>query len=192
MRLVILLEACLILGLAGAILFQGNRAPAAEPTGEVFLFNRFLGDAVPGEKASYRTDVGETVDFTVGPVDRGGPTGLPWVNVSRAMRDAMGIPIQEPVADYNHFFYKHGIFPFLTPGEPNALDRVWVMRRIRRAEIDWGGKKLRCWRVECIDPGLKPSEDAIEVWLHEDVPVYGILRWQRQGRTFDLTSWKPS
>jgi hypothetical protein len=30
------------------------------------------------------------------------------------------------------------------------------------------------------------------VWLHEDVPVYGILRWQRQGRTYDVVSWKPS
>jgi hypothetical protein len=190
MRLLILLESLLIIGLAAAILLQGGRGPAAEPSGEVFAFNAFLGDAMPGEKATYRTDLGETIDFVVGPVDRGGPTGLPWASVTRAMRDAAGISIQEPVAEYHHFFYKHGILPFLTPGEPDALDRVWVVRRIRRAELDWRGRKLRCWRVECIDPGLRPTEDAIEVWLHEEVPVYGILRWQRQGRTYDCISWK--
>jgi hypothetical protein len=192
MRLLILLESLLVIGLAAAILATGVRAPAGEPSGEVFAFNRFLGDALPGEKATYRTDLGETIDFVVGPVDRGGPMGLPWASVSRAMRDASGLPVEDPVPEYRHHFYKHGIFPFLTPAEPDALDRVWVLRRIRRAEIDWRGTRLRCWRVECIDPGLRPTEDAVEVWLHEDVPVYGILRWQRQGRTYDVVSWRPS
>src|SRR5688500_4919752 len=106
MRLLILLESLLIIGLAAAILLQGGRGPVAEPSGEVFAFNAFLGDAMPGEKATYRTDLGETIDFVVGPVDRGGPTGLPWASVTRAMRDAAGIAIQEPVAEYHHFFYK--------------------------------------------------------------------------------------
>jgi hypothetical protein len=190
MRLLILLESLVVIGLSAAILWQGGASPAGDPVGEVFAFGRFLGDAVPGEKATYRTDLGEAVEFTVGTVSRGGPMGLPWASVSRSLRDAGGVEIAEPVSEYRHYFYKHGILPFLTPAEPDALDRVWVVRRIRRAEIEWKGRPLRCWRVECVDPGLPPAEDAVEVWLHEDVPVYGILRWQRQGRTYDNVSWR--
>ena len=27
--------------------------------------------------------------------------------------------------------------------------------------------------------------------MHPDVPVYGILRWQRDGHSFDCISWRP-
>ena len=36
-----------------------------------------------------------------------------------------------------------------------------------------------------------PDRDAVEVWMHEDVPVYGILRWQRAGHKYECTSWRP-
>ncbi len=191
MRLLILAESLAVVALAVAILLHGSTGVAA-PASDMFIAARFLGDADPGERATYRADDGTTIEFKVGTVDRGGPTGVPWVNVSRSLKDPYGTPIPDDAPEYRHVLHRHGLFPFLTPGDPNAVDRVWILRRIRRAEVEWHKRKLRIWRVECIDPALPPEQDAVEVWMHEDVPVFGILRWQRQGKTWDCTSWKPT
>lgn len=191
MRLLILAESLAVVALAVAILLHGSAGAVAPPSGDVFAAARFLGDANPGERATYRSTDGDTIEFRVGTVDRGGPTGVPWMEVTRELRDAMGAPIPDDAPEYRHVLHKHGLFPFLTPRDPNAVDRLWVIRRIRRAELEWRKTTIRCWRVECIDPALPPDQDAVEVWMHEDVPVYGILRWQRLGKTWDCTSWKP-
>lgn len=29
------------------------------------------------------------------------------------------------------------------------------------------------------------------VWVHEDVPVFGIVRWERNGETYEISNWRP-
>jgi hypothetical protein len=190
-RALILLECVVILALAALILVpRGGRASADE--GDAFYAARFLMDAVPEEVATYRMDDGRgTLEFKVASVDRGGPQGPPRVSIQRTFRDAQGTVIPELEPSYTHLLARHGLFPFMNPEQPAAYEGVWILKRIRRDTLTWQGRPLRCWHVECIDPSLQPDRDSVEVWMHEDVPVYGILRWQRDGHTFDCTSWRP-
>jgi hypothetical protein len=187
-RALIVLESLLILGLSALILLR--RAPEPEP--DRFAAVRFLGDAVPGETATYRIDEGQgTVEFRVTRADRGGPLGPPKIEVDRAWRDASGAQVPEPQTAYTHFPHVHGLMPFLTPEDPGAVDRVWVLKRIRRVTVPWQGKALRCWQVDCIDPALPADGAAVDVLMHEDAPVYGVLRWERAGHVYELASWRP-
>lgn len=192
MRALILLECIVVLGLAGLVLSRGVPGQGAvEP--DVFPASRFLADAEPGERATYRIDQGEgTVDFDVVHADRGGPQGPPKVTITRSFRDQAGIHVPENDPTYEHRLVEHGLFPFLAPAQARAFDRVWVIRRIQRDEIRWLGRPLRCWRVECIDPALEPEQETVVVWFHEAVPVYGILRWERAGHVYECTSWRPA
>lgn len=189
MRALILLECLVILALAGLILFHPEPHDAE---GEVFPASAFLPDAVPGESVAYRVDQAQgTLEFVVGAVDRGGPQGPPKVTITRSYKDGQGNVVPEGEPTYVHHLVEHGIFPFLTPAAPRAWDRTWVLRRIRRDEIRFLGRPLRCWRVEAIDPALEPDQESVVVWMHEDVPVYGIVRFERAGRIYECTSWRP-
>jgi hypothetical protein len=45
--------------------------------------------------------------------------------------------------------------------------------------------------MDCIDPALPSDQDAVVVYFHEDAPLFGIVRWSRAGRTYDLTTpWR--
>jgi hypothetical protein len=189
-RALIVLECLVVLALATLILLR--KEPGAVASADVFPAARFLPDALPGEVATYRIDEGRgTLEFKLTAIDRGGPQGPPRAQIERVARGPSGAALADTEPSYTHFLTRHGLMPFLTPEDPGALDRTWVLKRIRRVTIPWQGRPLACWHVECIDPGLPPDRDAIEVWMHEDVPVYGILRWQRAGRVYEFSSWRP-
>lgn len=191
MRALILLECLAILALAGLILLHAPPGAAA-PEGDVFPASRMIGDANPGETVTYRIDQGQgSLEFVVGAVDRGGPSGPPKVAITRTFRDATGTPIPDVEPSYVHLLVEHGLFPFLTPSEPRAWDRTWVLKRIRREELRFLGRPLPCWRIECIDPALDPDQESVVLWMHEDVPVFGIVRMERAGRVYECSSWRP-
>lgn len=149
-----------------------------------------LLDTVPGEEATYRVDEGRfTVSYKVDATEFGGLQGPPRVSIRRTRTDG-GI-VQPDAVSYDHYPHRHGLFPFLTPEQPSAYDRVWVLRRIQRATLQWLGSPIACWRVECLDPGLPPDRDIVTVWMREDAPVFGILRMERNGETQELTNWRP-
>lgn len=191
MRALILLECLVVLLLAGLILTR--KAPGAS-AGDVDTFgaSRMLLDAKPGEKVVYRIDEAlGTLQYDVVTSDPGGPQGPPRFSIQRTFKDGEGVVAADIEPNYIHILPKHGLFPFMTPEQPAAWDRVWILKRIRRDTITWQGAPLRCWHIDCIDPGLPPDRDSVEVWMHEDVPVYGILRWQRAGHKYECTSWRP-
>jgi hypothetical protein len=171
MRALILLECLAVIALAVLILLKGSRGPESGAA-DVFQAHRVLLDATPGEVAKYRVDDGKSIlEFKV---LAAAPEGrIPRVSVTRMLWDAAGTQLPDPEPTYIHMFHKHGLFPFLTPEEPGAYDRVWILKRIQRSTIAWGGRTIPCWRVECIDPALPPDRDAVVVWLREEVPVTG-------------------
>jgi hypothetical protein len=190
-RALILLESLVILVLATLILLKRD-GPGGPDGGDVFPASRFLTDANPGETATYRVDESKgTLEFKVLVADHGGPSGPPKASIERTFRDTQGTVIPELEPTYTHLLTKHGLFPFMNPEQPAAYEGVWILKRIRRDTISWQGRPLSCWHVECIDPSLPGDRDAIELWMHPDVPVYGILRWQRDGHSFDCISWRP-
>jgi hypothetical protein len=196
MRALILLECLAILALAALILAPGRLpgvpGPNTAEESPVFPASKFLADAVPGESVTYRVDRGEsTLEFRVDKADRGGPQGPPKVTITHEYRDRAGREIPEAEPTYVHLLAEHGLFPFLTPELPRAYDRVWILRKITRDELPWLGRRLPCWRVECIDPALDPNQELVTVWMHEDVPVYGILQFERAGHLYECTSWRP-
>jgi hypothetical protein len=190
MRVLILLECLVVLALSVGIVVKTNADAELSPD-EVFNASRLLLDAVPNETATYRMGDGRTtLAFRVLATDFGGLQGPPRVSLGRT-RAENGIEVPEPEPNYVHYFHRHGLFPFLTPEQPTAYDRVWILRRLQRATLSFQGRQLKCWKAECIDPGLPPDRDAVLVWLHEDAPVFGILRWEREGETWELTGWRP-
>jgi hypothetical protein len=195
MRALILLECLVVLALAGLIVTPtlpfSKGAGSQEPL--VFPAARFLADAKPGETAAYTIDRGAgTLEFRVEKSDFGGPQGPPKFTIARVLHDRAGRELIEDEPRYVHLLAEHGLFPFMTPMAPKAFDRVWILRRIKRDEILWLGKKLPCWRIECIDPALDPEQESVVVWMHEDVPVYGILKWERGGQVYECTSFRPA
>jgi hypothetical protein len=186
MRALILLESAVVVALALGILLRG---PTREAEADVFRADRLLFNAQPGERADFRGDDGLTLSYRVARLERRG--GAPVFQMETEVRDASG-PLAGIPAGYQHVLTQHGLFPLLTPGHPDADDRLWVWRRIRRESISVAGAPLRVWRVDCIDPALPPDQDAVVVHFHENAPVFGIVRWTRNGRTYDLvTPWKP-
>jgi hypothetical protein len=187
-RALILLESAVVLGLSLGILLRGPTAPGE---GDVFRADRLLLDAKPGEKAEYRGDDGIVLAYEVESTTQGGTAqGGPVLHLRTRQRDASG-PLPGTDVAYRHLPARHGLFPLLTPTHPEADDRLWIWRRIRRETIPFAGKPLRAWRMDCIDPALPPDEDAVVVYFHEEAPLFGIVRWSRNGRTYDLVSaWK--
>jgi hypothetical protein len=186
MRALILLESAVVVALALGILLRG---PAREAQADVFRADRLLFDAQPGERADFRGDDGLTLSYVLQQVERRGG-GAPVFRLQTEQRDPSG-PLAGPTG-YAHVLAQHGLFPLLTPGHPDANDRLWIWRRIRRETISWAGAPLPVWRMDCIDPALPADQDAVVVYFHEGAPLFGILRWTRNGRTYDLvTGWKP-
>lgn len=193
MRALILLESLVILALAVGILLPKPAAPATGG-GEVFKAGHLLMDAGPGEKAVYRADDGTSLEFVVGPVDRQGKRG-PVLAMTRVFRDAAGNIPDNGIVPWFHVLSEHGFVPLTAPEKAADLDRVWILRRIRRVDLAVRNRSLRCWKVDFVDPALPVEAEAVEAWFDERVPVFGLVRWQRNGRTYQLESsspaWKP-
>ena len=189
MRALILLECFVAIALSVGIVVKGG-GPAGAEEGEFFNAAQLLLDCVPGEEATYRVDDGRvTVTYHVDATEFGGLQGPPKLSIRRSRTEA-GQALPDAVS-YSHYPHWHGLFPFLTPEQPQAYDRVWVMRRIQRATLQWQGRPLKCWKIECIDPALPPDRESVLVWVREDVPVFGILRYERNGEVYELMNWRP-
>lgn len=189
MRALILLECLVAIALSVGIIVKSGE-PASAEQGEFFNASKLLLNAVPGEEATYRVDDGRiTVTYKIDATEFGGLQGPPKLSIRRT-RTEMGV-VQPDAVSYVHYPHWHGLFPFLTPEEPTAFDRVWVMRRIQRATLQWQGRSIACWKIECIDPALPPDRESVLVWVHEDAPVFGILRWERNGEVYELLNWRP-
>ena len=189
MRAFILLECFVAIALSVGIVVQKGSTDAP-PASDTFSATRMILDCLPGEEATYRVDDGRTtVSYRVDATDFGGAQGPPKLSIRRTTTESGAV--QPDAVNYVHFPHRHGLFPFLTPEQPAAYDRVWVLRRIQRATIQWHGAPLRCWKVECIDPALPPDRETVLVWMHEDAPVFGILRWERNNEVYELSNWRP-
>jgi hypothetical protein len=190
MRALILLESLVVVGLALAILLRG---PAELAEAEGFLAEKMILDTLrPDERVTYRRDDGALLEFRVdGQVHREG-TGPPRIPIRRTFLAAPGAAPDPDAPLYVHRPEVHGLFPFLAADDPTALDRVWIWRRVTRAEIQVGDRRTPCWRVDCIDPALPEGSDAVAVWMDPAVPLYGILRFERQGHAYELVASNPA
>jgi hypothetical protein len=188
MRLLILFESLLVVALAVATLTQKPRVAAST---DVFRADLLILDAKPGETAEFRGDDGIVSSYRlVGSKSAGGAVGGgPFHYILTSQRDATG-EIAGSSVQYEHQVARHGLFPCLTPAHPEADDRLWIWRRVRRETIAFRGERLSTWRMDCIDPALPPGQDAVVVWFHADAPLFGIVRFTRNGRTYDLLDWR--
>lgn len=190
MRALILVLAALVIGLA-ALIISTESSPL--PVGPVFDATRFIGDARRGERASYRNEAGQLLTYTIEMAVPGSIDREPMIQVLVSLQDRQGSPVPYGAARYEHRPVRHGLFPLMAPTDPDGLDRVWVWSRIRRDSINVRGRDVVAWRVDLIDPALPPEDDADHVvaWLDPDVPVFGLLRWQHRGSTWNLEAWDP-
>jgi hypothetical protein len=188
MRLLILFESLLVVALAVAILTQKRTVAAST---DVFRADRLILDAKPGEAADFRGDDGVVLAHKLmGSKSGGGPLGgSPLHYILTSQRGPTG-EIPGTAVQYEHDVARHGLFPCLTPAHPDADDRLWIWRRLRRETIAFRGERLSAWRMDCIDPALPPGQEAVVVWFHEDAPLFGIVRFARNGRTYDLLDWR--
>ncbi len=188
MRAAILVLAAVVVVLAVSIVREVERRPdELRETGPRFDIVRLLPDAVKGEWAQYR--------------EEGSNRRLQWIVVDRPppqreeaphlviRRDVIGVdgeldPSQGGPVAYPHQLVHHGWFPFLTPEKPGELDRVWIVRGIRRDRLKRGGVEQEAWRVEFLDPALPEEFEAVVAWFDERLPVFGLIQWTRYGETW--------
>jgi len=186
----ILLLSVLVVGLAVPILFREGAPPERAPT---FDATRLISDAMRGESATYRDGTGNTITWTV---EAAIPPGLdrePRIRLLAVYRDRDGKTAPGGVAHYEHNPVRHGLFPLMAPQDPHGYDRLWVWSRIRREGINFQGERRTVWRFDLIDPALLPEggNDHVVAWLDEDIPVFGLVRFQRRGTTWELDEWGP-
>lgn len=191
-RALILVLAAVVVALAVSIVHEvGKRPDALRQTGPRFDIVALLPDSVAGEWAVYR-EAGSGQMLRWGVTDRPAPLRdeAPHVMLRRDYLGRDGQPdasISPPVT-YAHQLVHHGWFPFMAPERPGDLDRVWVVRTIKRATLRRGGRDVQAWRVELLDPALPPDMDTVVAWFDETVPVFGLLQWERHGETWVFTS----
>ena len=196
MRALILLFSAVVLILAALIVYPsladgaGDSAPSA---GRLFDATRLIADAAAGETATYRDEHGETWTFKVESAVPGGTERPPRIRIWSTRRDRSGNPLPGGTHVYDHLPTRHGLYPLMAPADPDGYDRIWIWDRIRRASLPWQGASRELWRIDLIDPALPEVGDADHVvaWLDEAVPVFGLVRWQRRDRTWDLVEWSP-
>jgi hypothetical protein len=188
-RALILVLSVAVVLLAASILLAEDPAPAEGP---VFHAARLISDALPGEFARYRDEEGYLRTWRV--TATAGGDGVPRKAILQHVEDPTGREIREAAVPYEHWPSRHGLFPVLAPEDPEGYDRLWVWTRIRRERVPGpDGRERDAWRVDLIDPALDPERDADHVvaWLDESIPVFGLLRWQRAGKTWVLEDWGP-
>lgn len=190
MRALILVLAALVVGLA-ALIISTESSPL--PAGPVFDATRLIRNAQKGESATYRDESGRLLNFAVELAIPGSMDREPAVHLLISLTDRQGKPAPYGAARYEHRPARHGLFPLMAPGDPDGLDRLWVWTRIRQERITHRGRDILAWRFDLIDPALPSDDDADHVvaWVDSSIPVFGLVRWQRQGVTWNLEAWEP-
>ena len=185
----VLVECVLLLGGAVVLGMQGDRfrrRPPVAPTFRPSLYDAVVGDSVRYRRvdpADENRDLGY-VDFEIknARVLQNAGSGVEF-NVAIVERDPGGgerrrlIRIQPRLLD-------HG---FLPPSfeELDALDVPGgrpVIRSIRTAEVPGGAGFL----VETVVPREGLDKVAGRLFLRPDVPVFGVVRWERGHETWIL------
>lgn len=190
MRLLILGLALVVVALSASILLA---SPPPDRPSATFPATRFIEDATPGETAVYRDGENNKITFRVEGVLPGSPDSPPVIRIRRELQDHTGRPLPGGNVAYDHDPTRHWLFPLTAPSDPKGYDRVWVWRRIQRAPIDWRGRERQAWKVDALDPAMRPEAgaDHVVAWFDESVPVFGLLTWQHRGRTWELIQQVP-
>jgi len=189
-RALILVLSAAVVALATLILLH---RPGPPEEGRQFPASRLVSDARRGERVTYRDEVGNTITFVVEGAAPGGADREPAIRILVQYLERGGTPTPAGSARYDHLPTRHGLFPLMAPGDPDGYDRVWVWTRIQFGAVPWRGTLHPAWRFDLIDPALDPTGDGDHVvaWLDEALPVFGLVRWQRAGHTWELVSWEP-
>ncbi len=193
MRALILALSILVVGLAVAIVIEISDRSSVDKSGPTLNVYALLADAAAGESVTYVEQGGSrnqrryTVMEDIGPEK----TGVPEKYIRAQFLDRLGEARgkADSVA-YRHRVTDHGWFPLMAPNAAEDLDRLWIIRSIRKEEILWQGRKHMCWRVDLIDPALPPEAEAVVAWLDETKPVFGLLQWKRLDETWVLAKWE--
>jgi hypothetical protein len=150
-----------------------------------------LFDGMPGEEAVYRDEDGNQLVWRLEQRLRQPPREDRFL-IRRRLLDRTNQPMGAHAnVAYEHSVTNHGWYPLMDPEEPEGRDRVWIWARIQEAKLSFRGKERACWRVDFVDPALPEGADGVQAWFLEEAPVFGIIQWQRQDRTWVLTSWSP-
>ncbi len=193
MRALILILSAAVVGLAASIVWHVDKRPEfVTRTGPLFYVGGLLNDATKGEEAVYREKTSQRLTrFLVVDAPRLLPMAVPYKRIRREVRDPRaGTDQVGDSVTYDHRLTEHGWFPLTAPDAPDALDRVWVIRGIEPDTLDLGTEQRACWRVDLIDPALPEGSDTVVAWVDEAVPVFGLLKWKRGGKTWEFVSGK--
>ena len=189
MRALILALSLLIVALAVSVVVEiSGRAGPARREGRVFHVGELLADARPGEQVTYVEQGGRhrQLIYQVGGAQPKGVDSAPVIQIHSRLQDPRLPPSDARNESYLHKLTDHFWFPLTDSKSEGALDRVWVWRSITRDTILVGDKSRGCWKVTLVDPALPPESETVVVWMSEDVPVFGILQWQRRGEIWML------
>ena len=198
MRALILLLAAIVVALAVALVIRVDRRSAfVQRFGPVFHIGALVADADGGETAVYREKTsGRVMEFKVEQAPLLSPFSAPYLLIRRILKDPRGLVYEGPTSNvaYEHKLTEHGFLPLMAPEVPDALDRVWIIRSIRPERLvlrenPVAGRQDQvydCWRVDLIDPALPEGSDTVVAWVDARVPVYGLLKWKRNGETWEF------
>lgn len=194
MRALILLLSVIVVALAASIVSYADKRPDVQRRqGKTLPVQALLGDAFPGEEVVYREETSlRRMVFRVEQTPAPAMMQAPHIVIKRLVQDRYGRLYDDPgaVLTYKHKITRHGWFPLTAPEDPDALDRIWVIRSIRPDKIRVRQKERDCWRVDLIDPALPPEADTVVAWLDPKVPVFGLLKWKRLDETWMLEQAK--
>jgi len=197
MRVLILILAAVVVALAVLIVtFVQERDELGPRLGPLMNLENMIANARASEEVEYREATSfRQMSYRVEQAPHLPPFATPWKFIRRTLRDARSQTYEDAATGvgYRHDIGAHGWFPLMAPEVPDALDRVWVIRAIHQDKITVMSREWDCWRVDCIDPALPDGEDTVVVWMNEQIPVYGILKWKRAGETWEVTrgAWAP-
>jgi hypothetical protein len=197
MRVLILVLAAVVVALAVSIVdFVRVRDEAGPRLGPLMNLETMIANARASEEVEYReATTFRQIHYRVEQAPRLPPFATPWKFIRRILKDSRSRTYENAATGvgYRHHGGSHGWFPLMAPGAPDAMDRVWVIRAIHQDKITAMSKEWDCWRVDCIDPALPAGKDTVVVWMSDQIPVYGILKWKRAGETWEVTrgAWAP-
>lgn len=190
MRALILLLSATVVALAVPVLLHAGGGARPNLAGPRFQVGALISDAQDGEEAVYRDQDGNRLVYRVVQRLPAGLSGYQRLRISRRLEDRTGRLMDPRFGElaYEHDPFLHGPFPLMAPQEPEGLDRTWIWARIRQEPRLLAGQERLCWRVDALDPALPAGSDEVQAWFHPEVPVFGLVAWVRDGRTWTLVS----
>lgn len=188
MRALILILSLVVVALTVPVLVHAGGSARGPSLGQRFLVGSLLRDAQEGEEVTYRDQEGSFLVWRVEKVFSSAERGSDRLLIRQRRLDRSGRLVDPAWGEiaYEHDLARHGWLPLMAPEEPDGLDRLWVWARIRQEPREVSGKERLCWRVDALDPALPDGRAEVQAWFHTDVPVFGIVAWQRDGVLWTL------